>query len=116
MDECRIGMIKVEEVKPIHEKEASDKSYMCKLTSKTHFLREPKLLPCGLSACLECIKNVSGTSHFFKCPKCDAGNFIPHPSNLPMDEKSVGLIKADSKAITNEIVEQLRKKIYSLQG
>jgi hypothetical protein len=49
-----------------------------------HFVKEPKLMPCGCSACTECIRDYCDTS--VNCSKCCGAGFLRNEfvSNQPL--------------------------------
>ena len=81
-----------------------------------HFLNEPKLLPCGKTACLECIKGSFDTqTHVVKCNLCKSDHAIEDLNQLktsPCLIDNFNLNTFDQKG--DDLIKRLNTYIESL--
>ena len=81
-----------------------------------HILFNPKVLPCGFSACLKCLQRLIDKTGKLECTCCNQVHLIAEPENLISNVKIANMIKNNLKGFTNELVDTLQKIVNSLQG
>lgn len=84
-----------------------------------HFLIEPRILPCLNSACYECIRSaltVHNNGTDLQCSLCKQMHANLNLNQLKSNDFLIDQIEANSKEITDEMIEKLNKYISSLSG
>lgn len=104
--------------------EARFKSLRCYLVKQqqqqsdageSHFLVEPKILPCSHSACYECIQ-AALVDNSLTCAQCNTVHTDINVAQLKTNTSLVDQIELNSNEITDQMIEQLFKYIQSLNG
>jgi hypothetical protein len=88
---------------------------ICDLISD-HILNNPKVLPCGFSACLKCLTKLLDKNGKLDCKCCNQSHLINEPDKLISNVKIATMIKNNSKNFTTELVDRLQKIVNSLQS
>ena len=62
-------------------------SITCDLSANSHIIKNPRKLPCGKSACLECIELLSNSKRNLLCPFCSGLHVLPRDlsRNMPVE-------------------------------
>jgi hypothetical protein len=85
---------------------------ICKLDGKNdHILKSPKVLPCGNTACFECvIKNFNNQTNEIKCnfPKCDQVHLLQDVYSLKTNLIAEDAIKDNLETLTRSVFEKLQ--------
>lgn len=81
-----------------------------------HILNNPKVLPCGFSACLNCLRKLLDKNGKFICNCCHQTHVIEDPDKLISNVKIANMIRNNVKTFTNELTERLQKTVYGLQS
>ena len=81
-----------------------------------HILNNPKVLPCGFSACLKCLQKSIDKNGKFDCTCCSQTHLIQEPEKLISNVKIANMIKNNLKVFTTELVDRLQKIVNSLQS
>lgn len=96
-----------------------DNVVMCKLEKEDHHvLKDPKVLPCGNTACLECIeKNVDINSNFLcKFNDCNEIHTILNAEKLPVNVLAENAIRDNRRTITEYLINKLQRSMNELRG
>lgn len=95
--------------------------YFCDL-NRDHILIEPRLLPCGITACFKCIKNLSSLQAVennddketkIQCVCCGQIHFI---DSLPKNIKIENLIYRNIAPITEMLMRSFHDLLVKCQG
>ena len=87
-------------------------------TNDFHIFKEPKVLPCGETACLNCIKRELNSTCELKCPfkKCNSVHVIPNVNELVANSLIENSIDENLEYLTKNLVSNLMKQFSSLSG
>ena len=86
--------------------------YFCDF-NQNHLLVNPKLLPCGATSCLKCIRRLEEKKNIISCPNCKSKHLT---SDLPTNLKIEKLIRNNLVQITQNIVENYQNLLLNCQG
>ena len=86
------------------------KNCFCSLEDNTHFLNEPLLLPCGHSACKNCIN----TKDELKCYKCQTIN--SKNGNFPKITSFEDIIEMYAEDLLLKVEERFKTSFKSFKS
>ena len=95
------------------------KMFVCRFNSTfLHILKEPKMLPCGYTACTECIANALDKSGTLKCPfeKCKEKHAIKSIDSLIKNVMVNEIIDDNLVLIADHIASKIKRRITSFKG
>lgn len=92
-----------------------ESAFFCKL-NKNHLLNNAKRLPCGASACINCIKKEHFEDRVMKCKACNNSHFITNPNYLPSGVTIENFLTNLILGIKNEVKCQLKKSSFTLES
>ncbi|CAF1140920.1 unnamed protein product [Brachionus calyciflorus] len=79
----------------------------------THFLNEPKVLPCLKTACIECIEKLIINSKL-KCNFCNDEHYIENVNELKSNDSIIDKFNSINQEKNDEIGDKLNELIQSL--
>jgi hypothetical protein len=87
-------------------------NFLCDL-NKEHILFDPRVLNCGATACLECIKTELArddvTKEIFTCSCCGHVHDIRNAGDLPKNTKIEHLMRRDIQLLSQQMVKNFEK-------
>lgn len=92
-------------------------SLRCNLIKNdSHFLNDPRILPCSSTACLECILKSLDSANYLNCSFCRDKHLIQNVQELKSNDSVIHQINLNSSDINDELIERLNKIIDRLSG
>jgi hypothetical protein len=98
-----------------YKKEDVDSALICSFCSEV--LRDPRILPCGISACHECIQSKSNADTELDCLFCKGKHLPPdRGDNFYPNLSLLKLIESKAESVTrNQNVESLESKLAEIK-
>jgi hypothetical protein len=93
-----------------YKKEHVNEAITCGICAQIYI--DPRILPCGDSACNECIQSASNSENEFDCNFCNEKHTLASESGFPVNKQLLKLLQAPAEAVSrNNRVEELKRKL-----
>jgi hypothetical protein len=96
-----------------YKKEVVNDAITCQLCSNAY--TDPRILPCGETACNDCIEHLADTQNDFTCVFCQQKHSLPKEGFL-VNRILLKLIKAKAEAVyRSPSVDELKEKLEEVK-
>ena len=96
-----------------------DNVVLCRIDKNdAHILREPRVLPCGNTACLDCIQRRLEKTGNLNCEfeTCQQAHQIKSAKNLPTNVTTENALRDNCRTLIDFLLAKLQKSIQDLRG
>lgn len=84
--------------------------------SSQHPLLDPRILPCGSTACFECIQQTTNTNGIIKCSMCNQVHKIASWDELPENLGVKKLIKSNENTTGGVLARKFKEELKQVKG
>ena len=99
-----------------YRKEEVDSAMLCSICSDVFQDADPRILPCGDSACNKCIEESTNSQNEFNCSPCHQKHIPLRKEGFPVNKAILKLFKAKADQVyRNRDVETFRSKLADLK-